>query len=314
MISRVVEVLHPLRRHKRAGPAQVLAAVVCAGIGPQPIGAEQDAAERQLVPARQPVRAALFLPQQRVKVLTGLSVPDLLEPGEMIEPACCRLDLFLRQFEQRAHLLAPHEDAVAHARHLDLCQRGHRLHELGLGIAVVDQPCLGAQLLHGVRYLQQGAHVAQGVKHSARPAVLAVDLCKPIHARDVKILRPALIAVDLEGGDHKICAVDCGAQVSRRSGRQLSAELFGTAGRKLLHTRQPLWHDVHQPQVDRVARQHLTQQDVANRALAKDNASRADNRNRYFVTHFISPAQAASRAGHPRTRARLAPPGTGLVR
>jgi hypothetical protein len=87
----------------------------------------------------------------------------------------------------------------------DLCVTIDRVANADHGVGEVDEPCLGASLLHVMRDLQDGTDIARGVGKAAGSAVLGIRLAHAIFQRDLEILFPQVLArPDLDGVDDEL--------------------------------------------------------------------------------------------------------------
>ena len=205
------------------------------------------------------------------EVIPGGRVARLDERGEVVEaggPAFDRPSEQVREAPLRElHLVAQADDRLIEMAPERGADPTFRIRE-------VDQECRRRQALDVARDLGHERNRAQRVGHAARPRVLAEHVLHAVTARDVEVLLPPVVPIDLHRHDHgigpgkRIGPVSCGAD------RDAAAGLSLERGRELLHPFERASVEVDEP--DGRVREHRVGVEIMERREPERRRAGAD--------------------------------------
>ena len=141
------------------------------------------------------------LAQSGVEIL--LAVPELQDPGLVVDPRAAVADLLVGHTEGAGQHPSGALDAVAEAdgaQALGVQECGGHRH----GVRIVDELGLRAQLARVGRDLFIGSDRAEEAEHTTRAQGVADGLVDPVAARDLNVVPVGLHPAHLEGDDDDV--------------------------------------------------------------------------------------------------------------
>ena len=132
----------------------------------------------------------------------------------------------------QVHAEVPH--FVAQPYRLDVRLPAHRPRQARHRVGDVEQPRVGAMLLHGLPYADQDGNVAQRAVDAAGPDRVTHGLRDAVPGRHVEVDRHGSETPGRDAHDDEVRAVERGAQIGRRRHRGLRAHgVIELAGQRL---------------------------------------------------------------------------------